>query len=403
MALMETINDLKGQRRARVDEARSLLDAAEEAGRDLTAEEAEQYDRITGDVDTLGSRIERLESQWERENRFSASGDNPVTRPEPTEQRDQNVRPTGTDEYRAAWWTYIRRSLNELLPQEHRAMSVGTDADGGYTVPDEFQRQLIEGLREQNIMRQIASTITTGSGTMTVPVVVDRGAAAWTAEAGTFNDSDDEFAVKTLGAHKLTRITKVSEELLNDSAFNIAGHLSDSFGYAFGVAEETAMVNGDGSGKPRGVLLDATAGKTAAATAAVTADEILDLYHSLKRVYRSRARFLMRDATALAIRKLKDTTNQYLWQPGLQAGQPDTLLGRPVTTSGDVPAMAASAKSIAFGDFSYYWIADRQQIAMQRLNELYSATGQVGFRMFTRLDGRLMLPEAVVVLTQAAS
>lgn len=281
-------------------------------------------------------------------------------------------------------------------------MSVGVDADGGYGVPDEFQRVLIEGLTEQNIMRQLGSTMTTGSGTSTFPIVTDRGTATWTAEAGAYTESDDTFSVVTLGAHKLARITKVSEELVNDFAFDLQAHLAESFRRSFGDAEESAMVNGNGTAKPRGVLLDATVGKTAATNAAITADELIDLSHALPRPYRPRARWMMNDATALVLRKLKEaTTNQYLWQPGLQAGQPDTLLGHPVVISQYMPTIATIAKTVAFGDFSYYRIADRQQIALQRLVELYAANGQIGFRMFTRLDARLMLAEAVQVLQQA--
>ncbi len=151
------------------------------------------------------------------------------------------------------------------------------------------------------------------------------------------------------------------------------------------------------------MLLDAQVGKTTAAATAITADELLDLYHALPVPYRARATWLMHDSTALVVRKIKDANQQYIWQPGLVAGQPDMLLGRPVQTSRFMPEIAAGAKTVAFGDFSYYWIADRQSIGIQRLVELYAANGQVGFRMFERVDGRLALSEAVQVLQQAAA
>ncbi|OQA13254.1 MAG: Phage capsid family protein [Firmicutes bacterium ADurb.Bin356] len=131
-------------------------------------------------------------------------------------------------------------------------------------------------------------------------------------------------------------------------------------------------------------------------------DDVIDLYHSLREPYRRTAVFLANDTTIKAIRKLKDTTGQYLWQPSIMAGQPDTILNRPVRTSGYVPAIEPGAKVLAFGDFQYYWIADRQGRSFQRLNELYAATGQVGFRATQRVDGKLVLPEAIKLLQMKA-
>ena len=129
----------------------------------------------------------------------------------------------------------------------------------------------------------------------------------------------------------------------------------------------------------------------------------MDLYYSLKSPYRRNAVWTLNDSTVKAIRKLKDGNGQYLWQPGITAGAPDMILGCPVRTSSYMPAIAAGAKTIAFGDFSYYWIADRQGRSFKRLNELYAATGQVGFLASQRVDGKLVLPEAVKVLIQKAS
>ena len=147
----------------------------------------------------------------------------------------------------------------------------------------------------------------------------------------------------------------------------------------------------------------AETGITAASATAVTADELIDLYYSLKSPYRRNAVWTLNDSTVKAIRKLKDGNGQYLWQPGITAGAPDMILGRPVRTSAYMPAIAAGAKTIAFGDFSYYWIADRQGRSFKRLNELFAATGQVGFLASQRVDGKLVLPEAVKVLAQKAA
>ena len=135
----------------------------------------------------------------------------------------------------------------------------------------------------------------------------------------------------------------------------------------------------------------------------ITADEVIDLFYSIKAPYRKNAVWVLNDSTVKAIRKLKDANGNYLWQPALTANTPDTLLGRPVYTSSFVPTIAASAKTIAFGDFSYYWIADRQGRIFKKLSELYAANDQTGFVATQRVDGKLILPEAIKVLEMKAA
>ena len=181
--------------------------------------------------------------------------------------------------------------------------------------------------------------------------------------------------------------------------------ITREFARRIGNKEEEAFFIGDGTGKPTGIL-NATGGGqvgvTAASATAITLDEVLDLFYSLKAPYRNKAVFVMNDATIKAIRKLKDGNGQYLWQPSIQAGTPDTILNRPLYTSSYVPTAEAGAKTMVFGDFSYYWVADRQGRVFKRLNELYAVTGQVGFIATQRVDGKLILPEAVKVLQQKA-
>jgi HK97 family phage major capsid protein len=283
------------------------------------------------------------------------------------------------------------------------ALQVGTDSEGGYLVPDEFERTLIESLQEENIFRQLAKVITTSSGDRKIPVVATKGTASWVDEEGQIPESDDAFSQVSIGAYKLATMIKVSEELLNDSVFNLESYIAKEFGRRIGAKEEEAFFTGDGVGKPTGIF-NATGGAeigvTAASATAITADELLDLFYSLKSPYRKNAVFVMNDATIKAIRKLKDGNGQYLWQPSIAAGQPDTILNRPVKTSAYVPTIGTGAKTIAFGDFNYYWVADRQGRSFQRLNELYAATGQVGFKGSQRVDGKLILPEAIKVLQQ---
>ena len=236
-------------------------------------------------------------------------------------------------------------------------------------------------------------------------MVASKGTASWIDEEGAYTESDDSFGQVSIGAYKLGTMIKVSEELLNDSVFDLESYIAREFARRIGTKEEEAFFTGDGTGKPLGILAasgGAETGVTAASATAVTADELIDLFYSLKSPYRKNAVWVLNDSTIKAIRKLKDNNGQYLWQPSLVAGTPDTILGRPVKTSAYMPAIAAGAKTIAFGDFSYYWIADRQGRSFKRLNELYAANGQVGFLGSQRVDGKMILPEAVKVLVQKA-
>jgi HK97 family phage major capsid protein len=281
------------------------------------------------------------------------------------------------------------------------ALQVGELSEGGYTVPDEFEHILVEALQEENIMRGLVHVITTSSGDRKIPLVTSKGAASWVEEESVIPESDDGFGQITLSAHKVGSMIRISEELLRDSAFDLAAYIRGEFARRVGAAEESAILAGDGSHKPTGLLHDtlgAELGVTAAASAAIIADELLDLQHSLKAGYRRKAAFIMNDATVKLIRKLKDNNGQFMWQPGLLYGQPDTLLNQRVLTSNYMPLPTAGNKAILYGDYNYYWLADREGRSLQRLNELYAATDQVGFKITQRVDGRLILPEAVKVL-----
>jgi HK97 family phage major capsid protein len=263
----------------------------------------------------------------------------------------------------------------------------------------------VKGLDETNVIRLLAKTISTNVERK-VPIAATGSTATWVAENGTIPVSDVTFGQKTLDAFKLTDQIKVSTELLQDSMFDLEGYLSEEFARALGVAEEQAFIAGTGLGQPTGIFKatgGADIGTTAAAQAAIAFDDVVSLIYALKSPYRRNAVFLTHDATVSAMRKLKDANGQYLWQPSLQAGQPDKLFGYPLYTSPYVPTLAAGALSLAFGDFSNYWIADRQGRTLQRLNELYAGNGQVGFLITERVDGKVILSEGIQLLKQAGS
>jgi HK97 family phage major capsid protein len=395
---MSKITELR-EKRARVwEKAKVFLD--ERRGEDdlLSAEDAATYEKMETEVVNLGKEIERLERQAALDLELSKATSLPLrTMPGVGEERQGRA----TDEYTKAFWKHMR---NRGDYEVRNALTVGTDSEGGYLVPDEFERTLIEALEEENIMRQLAKVITTSSGDKKIPVVASKGTAAWVDEEGAIPEDDDVFGQVSIGAYKVATMIKVSEELLNDSIFNLESYIAREFARRIGAKEEEAFLVGDGSGKPAGIFDDTHGGEigVTTSTANIKMDEIFDLFYSLKSPYRKRATFITNDATVKEIRKLKDGQGQYLWQPSVKAGEPDTLLNRPVRTSAYVPTIEPGVKVIAFGDFGYYWIADRQGRAFQRLNELYAATGQVGFRATQRVDGKLILKEAVKILKMKA-
>lgn len=399
---MNKILELREKRAKAWEDAKAFLDSKRGTDGMLSAEDTATYDKMEAEVVNLGKEIERLERRASIDEELARPTSSPITNKPGSAMGGEEKKGRASNEYRQAFWKAMR---NKNSYDVQNALQIGTDSEGGYLVPDEFERTLIESLQEENIFRSIAKVITTSSGDRKIPVVASKGTASWVDEEGPIPESDDAFTQVSIGAYKLATMIKVSEELLNDSVFNLEGYIAREFARRIGAKEEEAFFVGDGSGKPTGIF-NATGGAdlgvTAASATAITVDEIMDLFYSLKSPYRKNAIFVMNDATVKAIRKLKDGNGQYLWQPSISAGQPDTILNRPVKTSAYVPTIAAGAKSIAFGDFGYYWVADRQGRSFQRLNELFAATGQVGFKASQRVDGKLILAEAIKVLQQKA-
>ena len=398
---MSKILELREKRATLWDSTKAFLDSKRSDKGLLSAEDTATYEKMEADVVNLGKEIDRLERQSALDLELARPINTPIKN-KPTLPNGETKTGRATNEYHNAFWQAMR---NKNSFDIQNALQVGQDSEGGFLVPDEFERTLIESLEEENIFRQLAKVITTSSGDKKIPVVASKGTASWVDEEGVIPESDDAFGQVSIGAYKLATMIKVSEELLNDSVFNLEQYIAKEFARRIGSKEEEAFFIGDGTGKPTGIFNTtggATLGITAASATAITLDEMMDLFYSLKSPYRKNATFMMNDATVKAIRKLKDGNGQYLWQPSITAGTPDTILNRPVKTSAYVPILAASAKTIAFGDFSYYWVADRQGRSFKRLNELYAATGQVGFMATQRVDGKLILPEAIKVFQMKA-
>ncbi|MDD3897688.1 MAG: phage major capsid protein [Syntrophomonadaceae bacterium] len=399
---MSKILELREKRATAWEVAKAFLDSKRGTDGLLAAEDVATYEKMEADVIDLGKEIDRLERQQALDAELNKPVNTPITA-KPSQPSGETKTGKASDEYKRSFWNVMRSKAPgyEIL----NALQVGTDSEGGYLVPDEFERTLVQALEEENIFRTLATIIQTSSGDRKIPVVATKGTASWVDEEGTIPDSDDAFGQVSIGAYKLATMIKVSEELLNDSVFNLEQYIAKEFGRRMGAKEEEAFFIGDAAGKPTGIF-NATGGAqlgiTAASASAITVDEVIDLFYSLKSPYRKNAVFVTNDATVKAIRKLKDGNGQYLWQPSITAGQPDTILNRPVKTSAYVPTIASAAKVIAFGDFGYYWVADRQGRSFQRLNELFAVTGQVGFKATQRVDGKLILAEAIKVLQMKA-
>lgn len=398
-----TIIELREKRAKTWSAMETFLDSHRNEKGVLNMEDDVMYSKMEKDLDDLTNEIKRLERKDMIESELNKPVSNPITAKPMTSDKEDEKTGRASNAYKKSFWNVMRNKHSNA--QILNALQEGTDSEGGFLVPDEFEHTLIQSLEEENIFRKLAHVITTSTGDRKIPVVASKGSASWVDEEGTINDSDDAFTQVSIGAYKLGTLIKVSNELLNDSVFNLEAYISKEFGRRIGTKEEEAFFNGNGVGKPVGIFNATGGAQTGITTASATeikADEIIDLFYSLKASYRKNAVWIVNDATIKAIRKLKDANGNYLWQPALTSGTPDTLLGRPVYTSSYVPTIAAGAKTIAFGDFSYYWIADRQGRNFKKLSELYAATDQTGFVATQRVDGKLILPEAIKVLVQHA-
>ena len=410
---MNKIMDLRNKRNTLWEQTKTFLEDHRDENGIVPASAVEQYEKMTGDVQKLGDEIKRLEDQMSLDAQLSAATSTPVQMA--PAQKKTVANPTATDEYNKAFWDNMRGNVSFEV---RNALSVGENESGGYTVPDEFHRQLVQALEENNIFRSLAHVIRTNSGTRTIPIAADNGKASWVEEGNAIAESDLTFNVQTLSAYKLGCSIRVSNELLHDSAFDIAGHIANRFGVRFGNAEEDAFINGKGvsadptttPSEPTGILTSLSTPSVLTENAsAISFDDVYKLFYALKGPYRRNAKFLCNETVMLQLMLLKDGNGQYIWKPGIEIGKPDTILGHQVYTSTYMPAIEgvgandAGKKVLLFGDFSYYWIADRTNRTMKRLNELYAMTDQVGFVGTQRVDGKLILPEAMKVLGLGAN
>ena len=389
-----TILELREKRNKAWEAAKAFLESHRTEKGTLTAEDDATYTQMEQEINDLGKEIARLERQEALEAELNRPVNQPLTNKPGSGRGEEPKTGRASDEYRKAMLDAFRSNFKRVS----NILQEGVDADGGYLVPEEYDRRLIDTLSEENIMRRLATIITT-SGEHKINIAATKPAASWIEEGGALTFGDATFSQILLDAHKLHVAIKVTEELLYDNAFNLEGYILDQFGKALANAEEDAFLNGDGTGKPLG-LFAATGGGTVAGTlsAAIKSDDMLDLVYALKRPYRKNASFILNDKTLSSLRKLKDNNGAYIWQPSYQAGEPDRILGYAVNTSAYAPE-----DTIAFGDYKYYNIGDRGTRSFSELRELFAGNGMIGYVAKERVDGKLILPEAVQILKLKAS
>ncbi len=442
---MPTAKELREKRAEVAKRIQELADLANDEKRDWTAEDEQEWQRVNEEYDALTKRIERQE----RAERVAADQDEPVgdrrigrddfQEPQRPERQDQT--PQVTERHRAlafqAWCRHqsglpvtdeqaeacrlvglnpaqshldVRLAPTEAVEEmaeifrtrhpdavrrelERRDLSVGTNASGGYTIPEGFVRSLEHNMLAYGGMLQVASILRTSSGNdLHWPTVDDTAnEAVVLAEATQVAAADPTFSEVIFKAYKLTsKMVKISAELLEDSAFDLAAELGRMLGERLGRGQNSYYTTGTGTGQPTGVLNAASLGVTAASGTAITADELLDLIHSIDPAYRTDARFMLHDQTLLAVRKLKDNNGQYIWNTSVAAGEPDRIFGFPYTVNQKMPTIALSAKTVLFGQFRQYKVRQVNRIRLYRLTERYRDYDQEGFVAFMRVDGNLL-------------
>ena len=407
--MTEKIRSWMEKRTAALAQARAIVDAADAENRDLNADEQQRYDGFNAEYDALTAKINREQALADREADAarSANGDQNPNRGQQPGRTGEGQRADTTDsaEYRRGLLRYMAYGVQDAglrtdsmggaeLRDVLGVSLGGAGATGGVLAPATMERALLDEIKKQNVIRQLADVRSSGSD-VEIPFATAHTQAYLVAEGAAFTASTPAFDKKTMKAYKVGALSYITHEAMQDMFLDMEAWIREDFGTAFADLEETHFLTGTGSTMPSGLIPNAALGVTAAAPAALTADELLDLLYSVNQKYRSRGAWLMNDSTVLKLRKLKGNDGQYLWQPSIQEGQPDRLLSRPLYTSDTMPEAAAGKAAVLFGDFKRYRILDRKGLYFQRLNEIAATSGQVGFLAYRRYDGALLNTDAV--------
>lgn len=420
----EALKKLAERRQQIWHEMKALADGPAVEGRQFTGEEQSSWDTMNADLEATDRRIKSMQEGEQREADAAAAFDKLAGGR--VERADAPGAGGPSGDHRKRTSAELRKFLRgeggrsiEIAPRpldeggvETRVLSKLTAAAGLNVVPTDFYNRLVAHLIEVSAILQANPTVlnTSGGEAIQIPKTTAHSTgAAIVTEGNTIGGTDPTFGQLTLGAFKYGLLIQVSRELLSDEGVDIEAYLAMQAGRAIGNAFGAHMVTGAGTTVPRGVVLDATNGKTGLTTGvsgAFIADDLIDLHYSVIAPYRASQScyWVMRDATLATARKLKDTTGQYLWQPSLQVGAPDTILGKPVLTDPNVAAVATSAKSVLFGDFSQYFVRLAGGVRFERSDDFAFSTDLVTFRCLLRADAALVdLTGAIKFFTGAAT
>lgn len=386
--MSDFIKRLREQRANTWEQAKALLDAAANERRELTPEEDASYRKMSEELDQIAERVKDMEAAEQRQKDAAEAMERLLGAPVETraESEDEALRAFLKGETRAF-------DLRPTGKVNYRDLTKGTATAGGNTVPTSFYNQLIAHLIEvSGVLMAGPTVLNTDSGeSIEIPVTTTHSSAAIVAEGAGITESDPAFAKRTLGAFKYGVLIQVSRELLDDTGVDLEGYLAMQAGRALGNAFGAHLVTGTGTAQPTGVITSAPTGVTGGAgvAGAFTGDNLIDLFYSVIAPYRNSASagWLMRDASLATARKIKDSQGQYIWQPGLQAGAPDLLLGKRVNTDPNVAAVALGAKSVAFGDFAAYFVRQVNGVRFERSDEFAFNSDLVTFRALLRGDG----------------
>jgi len=376
--------------------ARALLlakmSAFMEAHPQMNDDQVAEYETLEKEFDQLSANINRREKHEKRTAQMAQATTSPLGFGDTAEKNAGVVSKYATAEYKSAFNLFLAGANPHDFKSE---MTVGSDADGGYIVPEEYHDAVITKLNLIGRTRSISNVVGTKT-TTNFPIEGDAPTFAWIEEGGAYGSTKATFNNKQIKAYKLGGIIKVSEELLQDTSIDFDAYMGVQIARGIDKAESPAFAMGDGVAKPTGYAYSSNIGpsSTTASTDAVTADELIDIYYDLKEEYRATATWRMTDKSEKAIRKLKNSDGDYIYSKALAEGERPTLLGRPIVIDNSMAEMGAGNKFIVIGDFMSYQIADRGEMSIQRLDEKYADEGFVGFKVTKRVDAKVMLDEA---------